>query len=93
MTEKLPGMVVDLEAKIDRLEKGLAKAQRANSNAATHMERRARQSADNINRSYGSAVEKIAASFGKLAARGGPIAAVAATSAVAVRTMAGVAKG
>lgn len=97
MTDKLPGMVIDLEAKIDRLERGLAKAQRANSTAATNMERRARQSADSIGKSYGGAADRIAASFSKIAAGAGraapAIAAVGAAAAAAVGTLAKVAAG
>ena len=42
----LPGLVVDIEARIDKLEKGLKRANAAQNRASDQMERRARQSAD-----------------------------------------------
>ena len=38
----LPGLVVDIEARIDKLEKGLKRANAAQNRASDQMERRAR---------------------------------------------------
>jgi hypothetical protein len=67
MNTALPGLVVDIEARIDKLEKGLAKANRAQRRSAQSMERRANQSAERIRKSYGKATGGIAAGFKKLA--------------------------
>ena len=63
---ELQGLIVPIEARIDKLEKGLAKANRAQRRTATQMERRAQQSATRMSRSYDRAGTNIAASFGKL---------------------------
>lgn len=64
--ENLPGLVVDIEARIDKLEKGLKRANLAQRKASGQMERRARQSADRMRNTYGNAADGIAASFKKL---------------------------
>ncbi len=64
--ENLTGLVVDIEARIDKLEKGLARANRAQKRASGQMERRARQSANRLRNTYGEATDGIAASFKKL---------------------------
>ncbi|KUF12402.1 hypothetical protein [Pseudoponticoccus marisrubri] len=79
----LPGLVVDLEAKIDKLEKGLAKANRAQRRSADQMERRAKQSADRINSSYGAMASRVTGRLAKMAA---PVAATLG-SAATVRAM------
>lgn len=63
----LPGLIVPIEARIDKLEKGLARANRAQKRAAGQMERRAKQSADRISASYGKMGSGIASSFKKMA--------------------------
>ncbi|MDD9730446.1 phage tail tape measure protein [Mameliella sp. AT18] len=93
MQSALPGLVVDVEARIDKLEKALARANRAQSRASDQMERRARQSADRMGTSFGSGADKIAASFSRLASRAGPaIGVIAAAGAGAVATLDKVAK-
>lgn len=88
METKLPGMVIELEAKIDKLERGLAKANRAHGDAATQMQRRAKQSADQMNETYGRSADKIAASFATLGKRVVPfVGAVAAAGAGAIATI------
>lgn len=75
----LPGLVVDVEARIDKLEKALKRANAAQARSANQMEQRAKQSADRLRATYGAAGDGIAASFGKLpkALAGGLLAGVA----------------
>lgn len=63
----LPGLVVPLEARIDKLEKGLQRANRAQRRASQQMERRARQSADRMSASYTRAGNAAATAFKRLA--------------------------
>ncbi|WP_415402894.1 phage tail tape measure protein [Tateyamaria sp. SN3-11] len=63
---ELQGLIVPVEARIDKLEKGLARANKKQRQAATQMERRAKQSANRLTATYGRAGYNIAASFGKL---------------------------
>ena len=51
----LPGLVVDVEARIDKLEKALARANVAQRRASDDMEKRAKQSADRLTATYGRA--------------------------------------
>lgn len=67
MSEKLPGLVVELEAKINKLEQGLARASRVQNDASRRMERRAQDSARRIENSYKRAADGIAASFQRTA--------------------------
>lgn len=62
----LEGLIVDVEARIDKLEKGLKKANTVQNRSATQMERRAAQSANRINASYAKSTAGISASFKKL---------------------------
>jgi hypothetical protein len=62
----LPGLVVDIEARIDKLEKGLKRANAAQNRASGQMERRARQSADKLRDTYGKAGDGILATFKRL---------------------------
>tara|TARA_R100000935_G_scaffold43359_1_gene65731 strand:- start:5901 stop:8279 length:2379 start_codon:yes stop_codon:yes gene_type:complete len=62
----LPGLVVDIEARIDKLEKGLKRANAAQNRASDQMERRARQSADKLRDTYGRAGDGILATFKRL---------------------------
>ncbi|WP_340241356.1 hypothetical protein [Sulfitobacter pontiacus] len=62
----LPGLVVDIEARIDKLEKGLKRANAAQNSASGQMERRARQSADKLRDTYGKAGDSILATFKRL---------------------------
>lgn len=83
MNAVTPGLVIDIEARITKLERGLKQASDRQRKAAGDMERRARQSADRINDTYGKMSTGIGASFarmGKLALpfAGGLLAGVAA---------------
>lgn len=62
----LPGLIVDVEARIDKLEKGLKRANAAQNRASNQMERRARQSADRLRDTYGKAGDSILATFKRL---------------------------
>lgn len=55
MNSALPGLVVDVEARIDKLEKSLAKANALQRRSSDDMERRAKQSADRLTSTYGRA--------------------------------------
>lgn len=59
----MPGLVVPIEARIDKLEKGLERANRAQRRAAQSMERRAKQSADRIGKTYGKMGDAMAGAF------------------------------
>ena len=59
----LPGLVVNVEARITKLEKGLERANRAQRRASQQMERRARQSADRMSASYARAGSAAAGAF------------------------------
>lgn len=63
----LPGLIVPIEARIDKLEKGLVRANRAQRRAAQNMERRAKQSADRLRTTYGKMGTDVAAGFKKMA--------------------------
>lgn len=67
MTNELPGLIVPLEARIDKLEKGLERANRTQRRASRKMERRARQSADKMSASYTRAGNAAAAAFKRVA--------------------------
>lgn len=62
----LPGLVVEVEARIDKLERGLKRANAAQRRSSTAMERRARVSADRMRNSYGRAGDSILSTFKKL---------------------------
>ncbi|MGR3315492.1 hypothetical protein [Roseovarius indicus] len=59
----LPGLIVPVEARIANLERGLARANRAQRRASQQMERRARQSADRMSASYARAGSAAAGAF------------------------------
>lgn len=63
----LPGLIVPLEARVDKLEKGLERANRAQRLAAKNMERRAKQSADRISATYGKMGDAMAGAFKRMA--------------------------
>jgi len=91
----LPGLVVDIEARIDKLEKGLKKANVAQSKSASAMEKRAQQSADRLRNTYADAANGIGTSFGRLQSSvssfvaGGGIGAIAGAGVVAGITAVG----
>lgn len=66
MNEVTPGLVIDIEARITKLERGLKLANDRQRRAADQMERRAKQSADRINDTYSQMGNDIAAQFGKM---------------------------
>ncbi|MFC0200576.1 phage tail tape measure protein [Paracoccus rhizosphaerae] len=68
MNAVTPGLVIDIEARINKLERGLKQANDRQRRAAGEMERRARQSAERINDTYGRMSNGIGASFAKLPA-------------------------
>lgn len=78
MNVRLPGLVVDVEARIDKLEKSLARANRTQRRSARSMERRAKQSADRMRSTYGRMGDDVSASFLKMggALKGGLIGAL-----------------
>lgn len=63
---EMTGLIVDVEARITKLERGLKLANDRQRKAATEMERRAQQSARKIEDTYGKMGNGIAAQFGKL---------------------------
>ncbi|WP_444665745.1 phage tail tape measure protein [Cereibacter changlensis] len=67
MDNALPGLIVEVEARIDKMERALKRANALQSKSATDMERRAKQSADRMRSTYGSMGDGIAASLKKLA--------------------------
>lgn len=64
---ELQGLVVPIEARIDKLEKGLARANRTQRRSAQQMERRAKQSADRMRKTYGEMGDSVGAGFKKMA--------------------------
>ncbi|MFG6562583.1 phage tail tape measure protein [Sulfitobacter sp. 1A13421] len=62
----LPGLIVDVEARIDKLEKGLKRANAAQNRASNQMEARAKQSANRLRDTYGKAGDSILATFKRL---------------------------
>ncbi|AUQ49571.1 phage tail tape measure protein, lambda family [Phaeobacter inhibens] len=62
----LPGLVTQLEARVDKFEKGFARANRIQRRSAAQMERRAKQSAERMRNVYGKAGDSILATFKKL---------------------------
>ncbi|NVO55090.1 hypothetical protein HW561_04705 [Rhodobacteraceae bacterium B1Z28] len=74
----LPGLIVPIEARIDKLEKGLQRANRTQRRSTQQMERRAKQSATKIDATYSKMGRNVAASFARMAV---PLAAgIASTS-------------
>lgn len=62
----LPGLIVPVEARIDKLEKALKRASQAQARAARQMEDRARQSVDRMAKSYDGLGAKMAGALGNL---------------------------
>lgn len=63
---EMTGLIIDVEARITKLERGLKQANDRQRKAAGDMERRAKQSADRINDTYGKMSNGIGASFARL---------------------------
>ncbi|AQS48102.1 hypothetical protein BMG03_10035 [Thioclava nitratireducens] len=62
----LPGLIVPVEARIDKLEKALKRANKAQAKTARQMENRAKRSAEKMAKSYESFGTKAAGALGKL---------------------------
>ncbi|GAB1380439.1 hypothetical protein [Pararhodobacter aggregans] len=62
----MPGLIIPIEARIDRLEKSLAKAGQAQQRAARQMEAQARQNAERIGQSYARMPDGIVTAFNRL---------------------------
>ena len=96
---ELPGLIVPVEARIDKLEKALKKASQAQNNAARTMERRAKQSADNMVKSYESAGTRMSKALKsiampKIAGLAGTVAGIGIAGSVAAvrQTVKGIAE-
>ncbi|MFC3058819.1 phage tail tape measure protein [Paenirhodobacter populi] len=63
---EIKGLLIDLEVRQTKLERGLSKANKTQRRASDEMERRAKQSADRMSAAYGGVGDKMAASFAKL---------------------------
>ncbi|TCM57823.1 hypothetical protein C8J36_102626 [Rhizobium sp. PP-F2F-G48] len=91
MDVALPGLVVDIEARVDKLEKGMARANAIQQRGSKALEARARQSARNMEQTYAKAGSNIASSmekaFGTMA-KGGAAVAVAGGMVMAVKEIA-----
>lgn len=74
MNAVAPGLIVDVEARITKLERGLKQANDRQRKAAGEMERRAKQSADRIENTYGKMTRNVGAGFQRLV---GPAVALA----------------
>jgi muramidase (phage lysozyme) len=88
----LPGLVVDIEARIDKLEKGIAKANAVHRRGSTEMEGRARQSAKKMEDAYASSAGRIGATFEKMFAgfqRGSAALVAVGGAALAFKEIAG----
>jgi len=83
MTTETLGLLVQLEARIDKFEKGFARANRIQRRSSQSMERRARKSADRIGATYSKMGDGIGAGFKKMLL---PLASVAAGRAIAETT-------
>lgn len=65
-TGNLPGLVVELEARIDKFERGLKRANTLQRTSSRTLERRASQSADKMRNSYGRAGDAVSAGLKKM---------------------------
>lgn len=92
MTIPLPGLVVDIEGRVDKLEKAMAKANGIQRRGSTAMEARARQSARNMENTYAKAADNIGAKLQTMFApfaRGGVALAAVGGAALAFKEFAG----
>ncbi|MBH1973986.1 MAG: phage tail tape measure protein [Rhodobacteraceae bacterium] len=64
---ELPGLIVPIEARIDRLEKSLAKANGSHRRFSSDIERRSKQSAERVAQSYDKAGASAAGAFKQIA--------------------------
>lgn len=63
MNTPLPGLVVDIEGRVDKLEKAMAKANDVQRRGTKSLESRARQSAQNMERTYAKSAENVGKSL------------------------------
>lgn len=81
MNTPLPGLVVDIEGRVDKLEKAMNRANDIQRRGAKSLESRARQSAQNMERTYAKSAENVGKSletmFAPLMKGGVAVAAVA----------------
>ncbi|MBM3089260.1 hypothetical protein GFB56_00300 [Ensifer sp. T173] len=92
MNTPLPGLVVDIEGRVDKLEKAMAKANAIQRRGTNSLEARARQSARNMEQTYTKSAESIGSKLEKMFApfaRGGAMVAAVGGAAIAVREIAG----
>lgn len=85
----LPGLIVPVEARITKLERGLERANRAQRRASRQMERRAKQSADRLTASYAKAGNAATGAFKRL----GVAALAGVASAQTVRKVSDLTRG
>lgn len=92
MNTPLPGLVVDIEGRVDKLEKAMAKANAIQRRGTNSLEARARQSARNMEQTYAKSAESVGSKLEKMfapLARGGAIVAAVGGAAIALKEIAG----
>lgn len=92
MNTALPGLVVDVEARVDKLEKAMAKANDIQRRGSKSLEARARQSAKNMERTYAKSAENIGSKLEAMLAplmKGGALVAGVGGAAIALKEIAG----
>lgn len=72
MANDLPGLIIPIEARIDRMERSLKKASQAQQRFAREASVRAKKNADDIAKAYDGLGGRLSASFAKLKIPGGP---------------------
>lgn len=91
MTLPLPGLVVDIEGRVDKLEKAMAKANGIQRRGSSAMEARARQSARSMESTYAKAADNIGSKLQTMFAplmRGGAVIAGVGGAAIALKEIA-----
>jgi hypothetical protein len=91
MNTPLPGLVVDIEGRVDKLEKAMTRANAIHGRGSKALEARARQSAQNMERTYAKSAESIGSKLSNMFApllRGGAVTAAVGGTVMAVKEMA-----
>lgn len=91
MNAPLPGLVVDIEGRVDKLEKAMARANQIQQRGSKSLEARARQSAQNMERTYAKSVENIGSKLETMFApfiKGGAMVAAVGGAAIALKEVA-----
>ncbi|KAA3529025.1 hypothetical protein DXM29_09500 [Agrobacterium tumefaciens] len=91
MNTPLPGLVVDIEGRVDKLEKALNRANDLQRRGSKSLEARARQSAQNMERTYAKSADNVGKKLEGMFAplmRGGAIVAAAGGMAIAMKQIA-----